>query len=311
MDWKTYEYLYFNPAFESVLGVPVVAGCADPRAWQETLHPDDRETLVADYTQSIEERGAWDAEYRLVRPDGSIAWVHARAFAIHNSAGEITRVGGIAEEITERRASSARQQTLSLELDHRVKNTLAQVVAIADQTLARSSKLEDFKQAFMGRVESMAHTHEALASNHWEGVSLEQIVHTSLDAIAGQGRCTVEGPPARLAARASSSLGLALHELGTNAAKYGALSMAKGRVVVVWSSDSTKGLRLTWTEEGGPPVAEPEHLHMGLRLIRGLIEHDLGGTVELRFEERGLVAVFELPAALAQGVSREPVSAGS
>jgi len=295
VDWRTGEALYFNPAYEAVVGVPVAEALANPRLWLERLHPDDRDWVAVDYRRAIDTVGEWDAEFRFLRRDGALTWVHARAFGIRDASGAIARVAGIAEEITDRRTSEARQQRLSLELDHRVKNVLAQVVAIADQSVARAEDLASFSRAFVGRIRSMARTHEALAANRWDSVPLRRVIETALGANAGDGRCDLDGPDVELSPRGSSSLGLALHELGTNAAKYGALAVPSGCVTVRWSVDASRIVRLSWREEGGAPVKPPRRSGLGLSLVRGLVEHDLGGVVEVRFEAAGLVCELEAP----------------
>jgi PAS domain S-box-containing protein len=294
VDWRTSEVLYVNPAHRSVAGLSVGAS-QTAAAWSDRLHPDDRPWLLADYRDNIERRGEWDAEFRLVRQDGGVSWVHARAFAIRDPSGAINRVAGIAEEFTERREAEVRQQRLSLELDHRVKNVLAQVAAIAEQTVARAADLPEFSRAFIGRVRSMARTHEALASNRWAGMPLHEVIQTALGPSVGEEHCTLTGPATVLTPRASTSLGLALHELGTNAVKYGALRDAPGTIEASWVVDSAGGVVLTWTERGSAAPRPAGGKGLGLSLVRGLIEHDLGGVVELRFEAHGLVAVLRIP----------------
>lgn len=300
VDWRTSEVLYVNPAHRTVAGLPVGASQSGA-AWRERLHPDDRPWVVADYRESIAQRGEWDAEFRLVRPEGGVTWVHARAFAIRDASGAIIRVAGIAEEVTERHEAEVRQQRLSLELDHRVKNVLAQVAAIAEQTVARSSSLPEFSRAFIGRVRSMARTHEALAANRWSGVPLHEVIETALGPSIGEERCTLIGPSIVLTPRASTSLGLALHELGTNAVKYGALRDALGTIDATWHVDTNGSLVLTWTERGSATPRSAGGKGLGLSLVRGLIEHDLGGVVELRFEAHGLVVEIRVPGVVVSG----------
>jgi len=309
VDWQTSELLYVNPAHESVVGLTVAEVTSDPLSWHNCVHPDDRAWIVAGYRDSIEQRGEWGAEFRLVRPDGVVTWLHARAFAIRDANGKIDRVAGISEEITERRDSEMRQQRLSLELDHRVKNVLAQVAAIAEQTVARSTSLPEFSHAFIGRVRSMARTHEALASNRWSGVPLHEVIETALGPTVGEERCSLTGPAIVLAPRASTSLGLALHELGTNAVKYGALRDVFGSIDATWRVDAGGCVVLTWNERGTAPPRTPRSTGLGLSLVRGLIEHDLGGVVELRFEAHGLVAELRIPGVvvLDQGLDVAPV----
>jgi PAS domain S-box-containing protein len=300
VDWHTSEVLYVNPAHRSVAGLSNGAA-QSPAAWRDRLHPDDRAWVIADYRDGIERCGEWDAEFRLVRPDGGITWVHARAFAIRDTNGTISRVAGIAEEVTERREAEVRQQRLSLELDHRVKNVLAQVAAIAEQTVARATDLPEFSRAFIGRVRSMARTHEALASNRWSGMPLHEVIETALGPTVGEERCTLTGPAIVLTPRASTSLGLVLHELGTNAVKYGALREPLGSIETTWHVDAGGVVVLTWIERGSTELRQPRGKGLGLSLVRGLIEHDLGGVVALRFEAHGLVVELTIPGVVVSG----------
>lgn len=295
VDWRARRMLYVNPAYEDVLGIPVDEILRDPRKWRERVHPDDRDWVTTGYRESLERDGEWDAEFRCLQPGGAVTWVHARAFAVRGPDGELARVAGIAEEITDRRQSEARQQRLSLELDHRVKNVLAEVAAIAEQTVSRSTDLAAFSSAFLGRVRSMARTHEALAACRWDGVPLRRVLATSLGPTAGDPRCALEGPDLVLTPRGSSSLGLALHELATNALKYGALAIPAGRVAIAWRVEPGEVVGLTWREAGVSGVRAPRRIGLGLTLVRGLIEHDLGGVVALRFEPGGVVCEFQLP----------------
>lgn len=197
-----------------------------------------------------------------------------------------------------RHLAEVRQQRLSLELDHRVKNVLAQVAALAEQSLQRSADMSSFAHAFLGRIRSMARTHEALASNRWDGVPLGEVVRTALGPTV-DGRCSATGPTVVLSPRVSSSLGLALHELGTNAVKHGALAGEDGCVDVTWSVEGDGRIDLEWRELGGTEPPSRKSSGMGLSLVHGLIGHDLGGEVRIAFPPAGLVCRMSLPNAIA------------
>ena len=194
--------------------------------------------------------------------------------------------------------SSGPEGRLSLELDHRVKNSLAQVLGLAEQTLRSSETLPQFREAFVGRLRSLARTHEALASGRWRGISLAEIVRRSVESLMEAGRLRLEGPPVALTARVSSALGLSLHELATNALKYGALRRERGIVEVRWATGPAGILELHWRERGGESVVAPARSGLGTKLIRGMIEHELGGAVTLSFEDEGLLCLMTIPGAL-------------
>jgi two-component sensor histidine kinase len=203
---------------------------------------------------------------------------------------------GYLRDITERRAASERQRLLAAELDHRVKNTLATVLAIADQTAASISSLADFVPAFNGRVASISRLHDRLSKSHWRGAQLREIVELALAPYAdSQGRRVVlSGPAVVVPAKGCTCLCITLHELATNAAKYGSLSMPGGIVEVDWRTGALRelggayGVSLEWMERGGPAVSEPTRRGFGTRLITDGIPYELQGTVDLRYDPAGV-----------------------
>jgi PAS domain S-box-containing protein len=213
--------------------------------------------------------------------------------------GQRRLVRGSITDITERKRAEERQRLLAHELDHRVKNNLAAVLALCDQTAASTRTLEEFQRDFAGRIRAMAGTHEALARGRWSGVALVDAVQLAVRPydFGNASRIKTAGERTVLPSRLASPLGLALHELATNAAKYGSLSSADGRVEVEWTRGEDRGLRLSWTERNGPAVQDPSREGLGLRLVRGLVEHEIGGTVRFEFNPDGLVCDMLLPAA--------------
>ena len=186
------------------------------------------------------------------------------------------------------------------ELNHRVKNTLASVQAIALQTLASAPSLEAFGKAFMSRLMALSNTHNLLAMDAWTGVGLREIVLAELAPYRqeGEARAEVAGEPLRLDAKTALALGMALHELATNAGKYGALSVQEGCVDVHWETRQLLGrkwLRLRWVERNGPPVATPAKRGFGTRLITDGLGFELDGEVTLEFAPAGLVCIIDVP----------------
>ncbi|OYX05642.1 MAG: histidine kinase [Caulobacter vibrioides] len=195
-------------------------------------------------------------------------------------------------DITEQVHADERQRLLLDELNHRVKNTLATVQAIAQQTLRGASDPEAFAAAFESRLLALSQTHNALTDSHWAGAGLRQILLQEL-APYGAERVAMNGPDVHLPARVALSLGMVFHELATNAAKYGALAQA-GKLVLTWSVQND-ALRFDWRETGGPPVATPERRGFGSRLIERSIAGELRGRVEADYAPGGLVVRFETP----------------
>ncbi|AWN48496.1 histidine kinase [Methylobacterium terrae] len=198
----------------------------------------------------------------------------------------------------ERRAADARQELLIHELNHRVKNTLATVQSMARQTARSAASLDDFTGSFEARLLAMSQTHNVLTANHWEGAGLRGILSAELEPYAGgrADRIRLEGPPVSLTPAVALPLGMAIHELATNAAKYGALSAEAGQVAVDWAV-RTGTLSLRWRESGGPPVAPPVRTGFGTRLIRASLERELAGEVRLDYAEGGLACLIAVPLA--------------
>ncbi|HEX5184920.1 MAG TPA: HWE histidine kinase domain-containing protein [Allosphingosinicella sp.] len=258
-------------------------------SWKGGMHPDDHEKTLSRWDHSLATGEPYDVEHRVIRRDGSIRWARSRAFPRRGPDGAILLWYGATEDINERKVAEERQSLLINELNHRVKNTLATVQAIAFQTLKGDSPLAEAKARFEARLMALSRTHNLLTEEVWGRASLERVVRDSTEHLAGeQGRFTLSGPPVWIAPRAALALALALHELGTNAAKYGALSRDCGRVSVAWHESAEGSLVLEWKEQGGPPVEVPARRGFGSRLIERGLAVDLGGSAELAFEPDGL-----------------------
>jgi two-component sensor histidine kinase len=196
-------------------------------------------------------------------------------------------------DAVERAQAEQRQRLLINELNHRVKNTLATVQAIAFQTLKGDIPLVEARARFEARLLALSRAHSLLTAQNWEGASLARVVADATEYLAGeQGRFEVEGEEVLLAPRPALALALAFHELGTNAAKYGALRAEDGTVSISWRCESGS-LRIEWRERGGPPVAAPEKRGFGSRLIERGLAADLGGRASLDFAPDGLVCTIE------------------
>ena len=247
-----------------------------------------------------ERRREYNVEYRVIRPDGELRWVETRCFISFSGEGHPHRVIGVSIDITERKGVEEHQRTLLAELDHRVKNALATVSAVVAQTQQGNRSVSDFVAALDGRIRSMATTHELLSSHQWHGVSLTELVRRELAPYAADNNTEIGGPEVTLSAKGGQAVSMVLHELATNAAKYGALSVNDGRVSVRWHSalNGSAGGRIdiNWQETGGPAVQAPDTCGFGLEVIRDLIPYELGGRVDLTFPADGLCCRLEIPA---------------
>ncbi|WP_237213347.1 CheR family methyltransferase [Falsiroseomonas oryziterrae] len=201
------------------------------------------------------------------------------------------------------------------ELNHRVRNMLQVVSAVARHTLRSASSLEEFGTVFAGRIRALARAHELVSVGGWAEVPLVDLIERELEPyLTGADRLTTAGPPVQLRPKVALALGMVLHELATNAAKYGALSVEGGRVTIAWAEEDRAGAPrfiLRWTESGGPkPDPAPTRQGFGSELIERQISHDLGGTAEIAFGEGGLSAVLTLPVGVIAEIGRKPLEPG-
>jgi PAS domain S-box-containing protein len=244
-------------------------------------------------------RREYNVEYRIIRPRGELRWVETRCFLSYNGEGRPHRVVGVSIDITERKRVDEQQRTLLAELDHRVKNALSTVSAVVAHTRQGGGSVADFVVAVLGRIRSMATTHELLSSHRWHGVSLMELVQRELAPYSTRNNTEVKGPGVLLKPEAGRAMAMVLHELATNAAKYGALSSNTGRVLIRWdrrlNGRSLSNLVLEWQEAGGPRVDTPGKSSYGMSTIHDLIPYEFGGTVDLVFAPEGVRCRLELP----------------
>ena len=209
-------------------------------------------------------------------------------------------------EINERRRTEEALRFALRELDHRVKNTLATVQSVAQHTLDSSGSLEEYGKAFEGRIQAMARIHGALAARKWEGLALHELIELVVGPLRRHPESVlVESDGAFVPTDLVRVLGMALHELATNAAKYGALSTGDGRIAVSsrFESDGGPRLRISWKESKGPVVGEPARRGLGTKLIEEALAYESGGKVDLRFDPAGLCCEFDIPLPEASGGS--------
>jgi PAS domain S-box-containing protein len=205
------------------------------------------------------------------------------------------RVIATVSDIAERKQAEAQRELLLAELNHRVKNTLSVVQGIAYQTFRHSDR--EARQAFEGRLLALARAHDLLTRSHWESTSLRQIAIDTLHIEKPDGqRISADGPLINLNPHAALTIALALHELFTNALKYGALSKDTGGVALTWqATENNTKLRIEWREHGGPAIRRPAHRGFGSLLLEHTLARDLDGRVELSFEQAGAICIIEMP----------------
>src|SRR5262249_47730982 len=223
-------------------------------------------------------RAVANFEGQLIRPDGERRDVMMTATPLFDHTGKVR--GGIAAivDISERKNAEARQQVLLYELQHRVKNIIATISALATRTLRADVPADQFSEAFLGRLRGMAATHELLSRANWRGASLHQLIEGALRAHSLDGsNFGIKGPDILLAANPAATLGMVFYELTTNAVKYGALSAPSGHVDVSWelmAASPADRVRLIWTESSGKPVGEIGESGFGTRFVCSSIEYE-------------------------------------
>jgi PAS domain S-box-containing protein len=215
--------------------------------------------------------------------------------------GERRFFTGVMRDVTDRKRAEELQQLMINELNHRVKNTLATVQSVAGQTLRNAGDLEDARDSLTRRLLALSRGHDILTRESWDGAELADIVASVVAAHGEAERFDIDGPAVRLAPKAALALSMALHELMTNAAKYGSLSAPEGQVRLTWRRSRVEAgerLQLRWEEIDGPPVVKPTRQGFGTRLITGGLARELGGSVVLDHRPAGVVC--EIDAELAR-----------
>jgi two-component system, chemotaxis family, CheB/CheR fusion protein len=239
-------------------------------------------------------------EAQIARPDGSRRDVIISSAPLRDEAGNVRGAVAAMADITERKRSEQHQEMLLHELQHRVKNILATIAALAARMLRSSDTMDQFAEGFTARLQAMARTHELLSQGRWRGADLKEVVKLSLlpYRTSDLGNLTVEGPPAVLAPRDAAALGMILHELASNAAKYGALATNEGRVDVHWrlKGDAPEEVvTLTWKEHAPNPVPEPKRAGFGTKFVKRSSAYELAGKADLEIEADGARCVIEFP----------------
>src|SRR5262245_15289846 len=262
------------------------------------LIPSDRQDEERMILERIR-RGEHVSHHETVRrcKDGTLVDISLTVSPLRDGAGVIVGASKIGRDISARKRAEEHQRALNAELDHRVKNVLATVCAIIDQTRDASGTYADFVVGLDHRIRSLASTHDLLSQSHWRGVPLLEIVRCEFAPYV-TGNSEIVGPNVTLKAEAAQAVAMVLHELTTNAAKYGAFSIPSGRVALKWWWIENTGqprLAIDWKEIGGPLVAAPRRSGYGTGVVRELIPFELGGTVDLAFVRDGLRCRVEIP----------------
>lgn len=275
-----------------------IAPCAD--AWMRHVHPEERTKISESFNVSLAHGTEISNEHRIIDRNGRQKWVAVRGRFACDAFGRSIRSFGVITDITERKQAEERDRLLTLEVNHRAKNLLAVVQAVSFQT-ARQHEGPQFVEVFNKRIESLAASHDLLVNSKWQGVAVANLVRAQLahfDGLIGT-RIQFSGPDAGFSPEAAQAIGLALHELVTNASKYGALSTAEGVVSIRWNVENQpdgRRFKMSWCETSGPPVQAPKRHGFGHSVLVNMAEYALAGRVSLTYPPEGLQWHLDAPA---------------
>ncbi len=293
-SWNRAAERLFGYAAEEMLGRPIAVLAAPGR---ETEMPAILERIC---------RGERIHHFETVRrrKDGRLVEISLTVSPVRDQTGRIVGASKIARDITERRAAEEKQRLLLDELSHRVKNTLALIQSMARQTARRTGSVASFIEVFGGRLQALAAAHELLAAAGWSGTSMRELVGRVLRPRGVDGQVDVEVEEAAVPASLTQDLALALHELATNAAKHGALSVPGGRVTVTGGlADGGREMWLVWRELGAPPVERPIRPGFGMLMLTQLLPHGHRSGVAMEWPREGLVCSIRMPVAEARSIA--------
>jgi PAS domain S-box-containing protein len=295
------DVMHVSEGYVALHGLPEGTIETTRTEWRSRAHPEDVDRVAECRKEAFRKHiREYDIEYRIVRCDGTLRWIESRSLILYNRQGKPQRVVGVNIDVTERKRTEDRQRILVAELDHRVKNLLSTISAVAAHTMDASSSMQQFVAALDGRIRSMALTHELLSGHRWQGIPLRQLLERELAPYLTKSNTDIKGPDVLLSAEAGQTVAMVVHELTTNAAKYGALSKREGLVLVRWhwpfNGRGAEQLSIEWKEMGGPSVDACHKSSYGSSVITDLIPYELGGTADLQFAPGGLKCRLCIPA---------------
>jgi two-component sensor histidine kinase len=298
------DTLMISERMSAITGIPAGERPANGGgSLDELIHSDD----LARIQQERADNSGWADHFETVlrqrhADGGEMLWLRVSGRIDRDADGRPLQLIGVVQNVTQHQLDEERRREAMAELDHRVKNVLAAVQSLAQQTAKRTASLDAFLQAFTGRLKAMASANELLTAARWRGAAIDHLASAELGALA-PGQTSWSGPELFLTPRAANALSLALHELATNAVKYGALSNDIGHVRLTWAARRQGGFELTWTETGGPAVAAPTRRGFGATLLEQVTGRELNGEAHVDYRPGGVVAKL---VAGAQAVAERP-----
>ena len=290
-DWVNGDWMWDEGQFR-IFGVDPKTFVVTPASAQALLHPDDIGELRKALARFAKGATSYEAEFRINRPDGEVRWCVGTAAATIDKGGRVVRVSGVTVDITERKQAEERQNLLAREVDHRAKNALALAQSIV--RLTRGDDVKAYIQAVEGRINALARVHTILSLSSWQGAEIGKLVEEELAPYATGDQIAFSGSEIQLQPATAQTLALALHELVTNSAKYGALSTLSGRLSIRWEAHAGM-LQMVWEEMDGPVVEKPVSRGFGTRSVIASIESQLGGRAEFDWRSEGLICRLSVP----------------
>ncbi|GMP07432.1 MULTISPECIES: HWE histidine kinase domain-containing protein [Bradyrhizobium] len=290
-DWISGDWMWDEGQYR-IFGVGPESFEINPANVQALLHPDDVDQLRKAIAEFNKGTRAYETEFRIVRPDSEVRWCVGTAAATVDDNGRVVRVSGVTVDITERKRAEERQNLLAREVDHRAKNALALAQSIV--RLTRADEVKAYVSAVEGRINALARVHTILSLSSWQGAELSRLIDEELAPYSLGGQIVLAGPKVQLLPATAQTLALALHELFTNSAKYGALSTRSGRLTIGWQVEDQL-LTLSWEESGGPLVMTPKSRGFGTRSLLASVESQLGGQAQFDWRAEGLLCRLEVP----------------
>jgi PAS domain S-box-containing protein len=309
-DWTNGDWMWDEGQYH-IFGVSPETFNVTSTNVQALLHPDDVDQFRKAIAEFNKGTRAYEAEFRVLRPDGEVRWCVGTAAATLDGSDRVVRVSGVTVDITERKRAEERQNLLAREVDHRAKNALALAQSIV--RLTRADDVKTYINAVEGRINALARVHTILSLSSWQGAEISKLIEEELAPYSLGGQIRLSGPEVQLTPATAQTLALALHELFTNSAKYGALSTRSGRLAISWEANGEM-LALTWEESGGPLVRQPKARGFGTKSLLASVESQLGGQAQFDWRAEGLLCRLEVPltrkATLPAAEKFDPASAG-
>jgi PAS domain S-box-containing protein len=284
----------------ALLGIDRNEFGATPEAVESVVPPDDIERFRTDRAKALAEGDRLGYDFRIVCPDGEVRSLHSRGHVVRRADGAAVEAYGVMLDITERKRAEDRQRRLIAECNHRMRNTLAKMGMLVELSRARATTVDELTATLNGRLNALVRSHARLSRSNGKSATFRELLEDELTPHRSETNVWMEGPELPLNPESAHALAMILHELVTNAVKYGALSTTDGRVAVRWDvagEISSAQLRLIWQESEGPTIATTKQQGFGTRLIHNIVQHELGGRSELSLPPTGARCDIEIPLA--------------